>query len=64
MAGEPVATVAADLSDGPSGLRGGDLGWFQRSSCFRSSKTAGRFSQENSGVIETPIGTHVIQRLD
>jgi len=65
-AGEPVASVAGALSDGPSGLRGGDLGWFQRGQLLPAFEDAA-FSMSRgsvSPVIETPLGLHVLVRLD
>lgn len=66
LAGEPFPAVAADLSDGPSGLRGGDLGWFQRGQLLPRFEDAAWALRRGdvSTVIESPLGFHVIQRLD
>lgn len=64
LAGEPLADVAAALSDGDSGPRGGDLGWFQRShtqAAFRSVFDMKR--GEVGSIIETAYGFHVLVRL-
>jgi len=65
-AGEAVATVAHDLSDGPTKDRGGDLGWFQRGQMMPQFDDAA-FALEPgqvSDVVESPLGFHVIERLD
>ena len=65
-AGQDFASLAAEYSDGPTGARGGDLGWFQRGQMMPAFDAAA-FSLEkgaHSGIIETPLGYHVIVRLD
>jgi peptidyl-prolyl cis-trans isomerase SurA len=66
LAGEPVAAVAKDLSDGPSGLRGGDLGWFQKGQLLPQFEDAAWQMKRGgvSDIIETPIGYHVLVRTD
>jgi hypothetical protein len=66
LAGEPLAQVARDASDGPTGPWGGDLGWFTRGSLrpgldeAAAALGAGQISE----VIESPGGFHVLVRLD
>ena len=65
-AGEPAATVARALSDGPSAAWGGDLGSFQRG------ELAAPFDDlafaldvgEVSDVVESPSGFHVFVRVE
>jgi peptidyl-prolyl cis-trans isomerase NIMA-interacting 1 len=66
IAGDPVATVAAEMSDGPSGTRGGDLGWFQRGQLLPQVEEAA-FALKTGGVsaiVTSPLGFHVVVRLD
>lgn len=65
LAGETAATVAAELSDGPSALRGGDLGWFQRGQMLPQFDQAAfaLAPGQVSDVVESPLGFHVIVRL-
>ena len=64
--GTPFADVAAALSDGPFGPRGGDLGWFQKG------QMAPQFDEvafslepnERSGIVESSHGFHIILRLE
>lgn len=64
-AGEPLATVAAELSDGPSGVRGGDLGWFQKGQMTDDfDEVAFKLKRgEISPVVESAAGYHVIVRI-
>ncbi len=65
-AGEPVSVVAGALSDGPTGLRGGDLGRFQRGQMVPAFDEAA-FGLEVGGIseiVESPLGYHVIVRTD
>jgi parvulin-like peptidyl-prolyl isomerase len=65
VAGEPIEAVAASLSDGPTGVRGGDLGWFQRGQMVPAFDEAA-FSLspgDISEIVESPLGYHVIVRL-
>lgn len=62
--GEDFATVAAAVSDCPSGPRGGDLGTFGRGQMVKPFEEAA-FSMdvgETSDIIETDFGYHLIQR--
>ncbi len=65
-AGEPVADVVKALSDGPMKDRGGDLGWFQRGQMLPQFDEAAFDLQpgEVSDVVESPLGYHVIVRLE
>lgn len=63
--GIPVAEVAAEFSDGPTGVRGGDLGWFQKGQLLPE-VDAVAFSLERGGispVFETVQGFHILVRL-
>ncbi|MFM2129013.1 MAG: Peptidyl-prolyl cis-trans isomerase [Pseudomonadota bacterium] len=62
--GEDFADIARELSDCPSGQRGGDLGSFGRGQMVRPFEDAafGMAVGETSGVIETDFGYHLIQR--
>ena len=65
-AGEPVSVVAASLSDGPTGIRGGDLGWFQRGQMVPAFDEAA-FNLDPGGIseiVESPLGYHIIVRLE
>ncbi|MFT5679357.1 MAG: parvulin-like peptidyl-prolyl isomerase [Myxococcota bacterium] len=66
VAGEPISTVAGELSDGPTGVRGGDLGWFQRGQMVPAFDEAA-FSLSAGGIskiVESPLGYHVIVRVE
>jgi peptidyl-prolyl cis-trans isomerase C len=62
--GEDFCAIAAEVSDCPSGQRGGDLGRFGRGQMVREFEDAafGMEVGETSGVIETDFGYHLIQR--
>lgn len=62
--GEDFAEVAQEISDCPSGKRGGDLGSFGRGQMVKEFEEAafGLAVGETSGVIETDFGYHLIQR--
>ncbi|MCB9791664.1 MAG: peptidylprolyl isomerase [Alphaproteobacteria bacterium] len=65
-AGEPFEEVAKRFSDGPMGKRGGDLGWFVRGDlgpAFDEAVFALEVG-EHTGVVESPFGMHVIERVD
>ncbi len=64
--GEAFGSVAAELSDGAAGLRGGDLGWFTRGQ-FLPDWEDQAFALEpgaTAGPFETGAGYHVIRRVD
>ncbi|MFW5734943.1 MAG: SurA N-terminal domain-containing protein [Oceanidesulfovibrio sp.] len=61
-AGEDFATVAMEVSEGPSSVSGGDLGWFSRGQMVPSFEEVA-FSLEPGAVSEpvrTPFGYHII----
>lgn len=66
LAGEPPAAVARDLSDGPAGLRGGDVGWFQRGE-LRPEFDEAAFALQ-PGQVSPPLrserGLHLFVRLE
>lgn len=65
-AGETVAAVASDLSDGPAALRGGDLGWFHKGQLQPEFEDAAFALDVGavSAVVASPVGFHVMKRLD
>ncbi len=65
-AGEDFVALAARTSDGPMALRGADLGWFLRGELGERFDVAAFALEvgEHSGVVETPYGFHVIQRVE
>ncbi|MDG1483672.1 MAG: peptidylprolyl isomerase [Myxococcota bacterium] len=66
LAGEPIGAVAGALSDGPTGARGGDLGRFQRGQMVPAFDEAA-FGLEAGGtseIVESPLGYHVIVRIE
>ncbi|MBT5433550.1 MAG: peptidylprolyl isomerase, partial [Rhodospirillaceae bacterium] len=63
QAGEDFATLAMELSTGPSGVDGGDLGWFRYEDMVPEFAD-GAFALETgavSGPVESPFGWHVIK---
>lgn len=64
--GEPFDAVAKALSDGPSGLRGGDLGWFTRGQFLPAWEQIAFALEpgETSEVFETSAGLHLLQRIE
>ena len=62
--GEDFQALAREYSDGPSGPRGGDLGFFTRGRMIPAFERAAFELEVDglSGVVETPFGFHVIQR--
>lgn len=65
-AGQDFAALAEQYSLCPSSQDGGELGWLRRGEAAIAFEEAA-FSLEDgglSGVVETPMGYHVIQRLD
>ena len=65
--GEDFAALAGELSTGPSGPNGGDLGWFGRGAMVPAFEEAA-FALGKGGVSETPVetqfGWHVIRVED
>ncbi|MCB9746024.1 MAG: peptidylprolyl isomerase [Alphaproteobacteria bacterium] len=65
-AGEPFEDVAKRYSDGPMGKRGGDLGWLVKGDlgpAFDDAVFALEVG-ERSGVIRSPFGLHVVERVE
>jgi peptidyl-prolyl cis-trans isomerase C len=61
--GSDFAELAKEYSEGPSSVRGGDLGYFQRGQMVKPFEDAA-FSmqvQEVSGRVETRFGYHLIK---
>jgi hypothetical protein len=64
--GAPFSQVAADFSDGPMAQRGGDLGVMLRGELGPAFDTVA-FALEpgqTSAVFETPVGFHILRRVD
>lgn len=63
-AGEPFDAVAAQYSDSSAADYGGDLGWFQRGQLAPVMDEAAFALQpgQTSGLIETPLGYHILRR--
>lgn len=66
QAGEPIDAVARALSDGPNAARGGDLGAFTRGQLVPAFEDAAFALAvgEASGIVESPMGYHIIVRLE
>jgi len=64
LAGDALADVASELSDGASGPRGGDLGWFQKGHTQPAFDGVFDLRRGEVGpVIESAYGFHVLVRL-
>jgi len=64
--GADFSDVARQYSDGPTGKRGGDLGWFQKGQMVPQFDVVA-FSLspgETSAVVESSHGLHIIHRLE
>ena len=61
--GEDFAELAKELSTGPSGVEGGDLGWFRYGDMVQEFADGAYALQpgEISGPVESPFGWHVIK---
>jgi parvulin-like peptidyl-prolyl isomerase len=64
--GEKFANIAKEASVCPSGKRGGDLGTFARGKMVKEFETAVFTLQkgQNSAIVKTKFGYHVIRRLE
>jgi peptidyl-prolyl cis-trans isomerase C len=64
--GEDFATLAKTYSEGPSGPRGGDLGYFKRGQMVKPFEEAAfRLKpNETSEIVETQFGYHLIKVND
>ncbi|MEL6344565.1 MAG: peptidylprolyl isomerase [Myxococcota bacterium] len=64
--GAAFADVAREYSDGPTGARGGDLGWFARGQMVPAfDEVAFALAPGDvSAVVETPLGLHIITRIE
>lgn len=62
-AGDDFAELAKELSTGPSGVEGGDLGWFRYGDMVQEFADGAYALQpgEISGPVESPFGWHVIK---
>ncbi len=64
LSGESLAEVAGALSDGATGVRGGELGWFQKGHVMPEFEPMFELEPgETSKVVETAFGYHVMVRL-
>ncbi len=65
-AGEKFEDLATEYSDGPSSVKGGDLGSFQEGVMHPAFNDAafGLEPGDVSGVVETPFGYHIILRYE
>ena len=64
--GAEFRAIAAELSDGPNGIRGADLGWFLRGEISPNFDDAvfALDIGETTDPIETPWGLHLVQRVE
>jgi parvulin-like peptidyl-prolyl isomerase len=66
QAGESFSKLAMELSQCPSGKKGGDLGEFGRGQMIREFElVAFKLKKgETSGLVKTQFGYHIIKRLE
>jgi peptidyl-prolyl cis-trans isomerase C len=64
--GEKFSAIAQEISQCPSGKRGGDLGTFTRGKMVKEFETAafGLQKGQTSQIIKTKFGYHIIKRLE
>lgn len=66
LKGEPFEDVAREVSTGPSGPKGGDLGWFSREQMVPEFADAAFGLEKDglSGPVKTQYGYHIIKVYD
>ena len=66
LAGEDFSALAKEHSEGPSGARGGDLGFFTRGRMVKAFEDVAfkLAPNEVSGIVETQFGYHLIKVLE
>jgi parvulin-like peptidyl-prolyl isomerase len=64
--GEKFSNIAKEVSQCPSGKRGGDLGTFTRGKMVKEFETAAFALQkgQTSSITKTKFGYHIIKRLE
>jgi len=64
--GEKFSNIAKEVSQCPSGKRGGDLGTFTRGKMVKEFETAAFCLQkgQTSAIVKTKFGCHIIKRLE
>ncbi|MDX8405602.1 MAG: peptidylprolyl isomerase [Mariprofundus sp.] len=63
---EQFAARAKEASQGPSSVKGGDLGWFKKGAMVPAFEEAAFALQagETSGAVESPFGYHIIRVVE